>query len=313
MAIEEYTENFVGYPIAMWSADTGIADPSGTLYRLALTYEEQDEKGMTWTNKFEQFLNDPNAAQAIGLVVGDWGLSSGMQDSTDVVAAISAAPSRLPNLKVLFLGDVTYEECEISWLEHGDISALFSAYPQLEHFCVRGANKLSFGQLRHDQLKTLIVQSGGLSVNVINEILTAQLPQLEHLEWWLGIEDYGGNATVNDLQPLLDGKLFPNLKYLGLRDSEIADDIAKAVAHAPILNRIKTLDLSMGTLGDDGGEALFASPLIHQLEKLDIHHHYCSDDVVDKLEQLPITVDTRDQQEEDKYNGESMRYVAVSE
>ena len=313
MAIEEYTEHFVGYPIVLWEAKSGIAAPHKTLYRLALTYEEQDKHKMTWTNKFEQFLNDPNAAQAIGLVVGDWGLLSGMQDSTEVVAAISAAKDRLPNLKVLFLGDVTYEECEISWIEHGDISALFSAYSQLEHFCVRGAEKLSFGQLQHDQLKTLIVQSGGLGVNVINEILNAQLPNLEHLELWLGIDDYGGNATVNDLQPLLDGKLFPKLTYLGLRDSEIADDLAKAIAHAPILSRLKTLDLSLGTLGDDGAEALLASSLILHLKKLDLHHHFCSEAVVDRLKQLRVNVDASDPRKEETYNDESWRYVAVSE
>ncbi|HYE75060.1 MAG TPA: STM4015 family protein [Blastocatellia bacterium] len=312
MAINEHITEFVRHPVTDWDAEEGILDPHKTFYRIAVSYDEQEE-GIRWEDKFKLFLNDPRSHEALGLVIGDWGLFDGVQDSASVVEALVSAHDRLANLKAIFLGDITYEECEISWLEHCDISPLFSAYPQLEHFCVRGANNLSFGKLEHNQLKTLIIQSGGLGVSVINEILTAQLPQLEHLELWLGVDNYGGNATVNDLQLLLSGNLFPNLTYLGLRDSEIADDIAKAITTAPVLNQIKTLDLSMGTLGDEGAEALLASPLISKLEKLDIHHHFCSESVIARFAKLGIEVDTSEPQKEHSYGNESYRYVAVSE
>lgn len=312
MAINEHLTEFARHRIIEWNAPEGIANPVRTIYRLSLSYEEGEE-GLRWLDKFNQFLADPKADQVIGLVIGDWGLWDGVQDSTAVVQALVEAADRLPNLKALFLGDVISEECEISWLEHGDISGIFRAYPQLEQFCVRGANKLSFGQLQHQQLKSLTIQSGGLGVNVINEISAAQLPNLEHLELWLGEENYGGNATVNDLQPLLSGSLFPKLTYLGLRDSAIADDIAKAVANAPVVSRLKVLDLSMGTLSDEGAEALLASPLIPKLQKLDIHFHFCSEDVIAKFDNLGIPVDTSEPQEPHTYNNESWRYVAVSE
>ncbi|NKB18732.1 MAG: hypothetical protein HC770_13150 [Pseudanabaena sp. CRU_2_10] len=141
----------------------------------------------------------------------------------------------------------------------------------------------------------------------------AQLPELEHLELWLGIEDYGSDTTVDDLQPILTDRLFPKLRYLGLRDSEIADRIAIALADAPVLEQIKVLDLSLGTLRDVGAEALLNNPAIAQLEKLDIHHHYVSDELVTRLEELGIELDASDRQEEEEYGDESYFYVAVSE
>jgi hypothetical protein len=162
-------------------------------------------------------------------------------------------------------------------------------------------------------LTSLILQSGGLPVDVVREVCSAHLPNLEHLELWLGSDNYGGNATVEDLGPILSGKLFPKLQSLRLRDSEITDEIATAIAAAPVLERIRLLDLSLGTLGDAGAAALLSSPAIAKLEKLDIHHHYCSEDIVARLQALGITVDASEPQQEDEYDGETYRYAAVTE
>jgi hypothetical protein len=216
-------------------------------------------------------------------------------------------------VRSLFLGDIIAEEAEISWIQQTDISPLFDAFPALEYLTVRGGNGLRLGSLRHDRLISLVVQSGGLPVEVVREVCSAQLPNLEHLELWLGSDNYGGNATVEDLGPILSGQLFPKLQSLGLRDSEIADEIATAVASAPVLERIRVLDLSLGTLGDAGAVALLSSPAVAKLEKLDIHHHYCSEDIVARLQALGITVDASEPQQEDAYDGETYRYAAVTE
>ncbi|MFN8537746.1 MAG: hypothetical protein U0232_09760 [Thermomicrobiales bacterium] len=193
------------------------------------------------------------------------------------------------------------------------MSPLLAAYPRLEYFGVRGGNSLSFGELRHDALQTLIVESGGLSGAVVREVAGAELPALRHLALWLGTENYGADATLDDLAPILSGEQFSKLEYLGLRDSEMADAIAAAVAHAPILERIAVLDLSLGTLSDEGAAALAASPAVARLRKLDIHHHYCSDEAVAQLEALGIELDASDPQEVDEFEGEYYRYVAVGE
>jgi len=167
--------------------------------------------------------------------------------------------------------------------------------------------------LNHARLRSLIVESGGLDVSVVRDITSSSLPELEHLELWLGDENYGANAEIVDLAPILSGKLFPKLRYLGLRDSLLTDGIAVTAAHSPLLERLRVLDLSLGTLSDDGAAALLASPGIKNLELLDLHHHYCSDEMVSKLKALGIAVDTSDKQEPDDYDGESTRYVAVGE
>ena len=227
--------------------------------------------------------------------------------------ALVAAREQLPNLKAIFLGDIISEENEISWINQSDVSPLFDAYPLLERFAVRGGTGLVFGSLRHAHLKSLVIQSGGLDAGVVRAVSAAHLPELEHLELWLGVEAYGGNVTVDDLAPLLSGALFPKLSYLGLRDSEIADAIAAAVARAPVLERIRVLDLSLGTLTDEGAAALLASPAVARLEKLDLHHHFCSEAMMEKLRGLGIEVDVSQRQEEEEYDGERWRYVAVSE
>ena len=102
----------------------------------------------------------------------------------------------------------------------------------------------------------------GAAVMLLPEVWAAELPRLEHLELWLGDGYYGGIATAAPLAPLLSGNLFPNLKYLGLRNSRIADEVAKAVAASPILERLEVLDLSLGNMGDEGARALIASPAV---------------------------------------------------
>lgn len=312
MAIYEHIAEFVGKKVADWEPGTPIADPQGTLYRISIPWEEA-EAGKRWTDKLADFLSDPASRQAVGIVVGSWGLAGAENSAERAVEALVSARDRLPSLRAIFLGDITMEESEISWIEQTDVSPLLNAYPELEHFGVRGGNGLSLGSVRHGRLKTLIVQTGGLDREVVRQVIGGELPSLEHIELWLGTDEYGANTTIEDLAPIFSGDLFPNLKYLGLCDSEIADEIAMAVVNAPILKRIEVLDLSQGTLSDAGAAALLASPAVARLRKLDIHFHYCSEEMVEKLQALPVEVDAGDPQEADDDDGEAVRYVAVGE
>jgi hypothetical protein len=337
MSIYEHMTHFAGQPVIDWEPEAGLTIASGTAYRLGLSWEEA-EAGQRWTDKLAAFLSslglrrpaappaeaswtdklaslldDPAAGQVTGLVIGPWGSEMWEADSQPVVEALVSARDRLPALTAIFLGDITSEENEISWIVQSDVSPLFAAYPQLEQFGVRGSQHLSLGTLRHARLRSLVVECGGLPARVAREVAAAELPELEHLELWLGEEQYGGDATVADLAPLLSGSLFPNLRCLGLRDAKEADEIAAAVATAPVLERIRVLDLSLGTLSDQGAMALLASPAVARLEKLDIHHHFCSEAMVEKLQELAIEVDASERQKPHEYGGESSRYVAVGE
>jgi hypothetical protein len=127
----------------------------------------------------------------------------------------------------------------------------------------------------------------------------------------LGTTGYGGDVSMADLRPLLSGKLFPALKHLGLRDSEIVDQIAAGLTSAPILTRLDSLDLSLGTLSDEGGQALLENPVLKQLKRLDLHRHYLSKDMMAKLKSAfpSVNIDGPEGSDTD----EDERYVAVSE
>ena len=322
MGISEHVDTFFGSPVKDYDRGRGIDDPSGTIYRLSVSDAwEASETGDTLTDALAQFLGDPGSAQARGLVIGLWEEAfSDAAGAERIVAALVAVRDRLPALRALFLGDITQEECEISWIHQTDVSPILAAYPALECLRIRGGEGLVLGTPRHDELRTLIIESGGLSAEVVRGIIAGHLPKLEHLELWLGDSGYGATTTVDDLNPIFDGSRFPGLKYLGLRNSEIADAIAVALSSAPVVGRIQTLDLSLGNLGDAGARALLESPAVKSLRKLDIHHHYVSmgpdyllPGLVSALANLGIELDTSDACEADEYDGESYRYIAHSE
>ncbi len=312
MSLYEHTQEFAGKPVVEWEPGNAIDDPVGSAYRLAISYDEA-EAGETWENRFADFLSQPGANRVTAIVVGVWGDPAPLSDSSSVVNTLVAAREQLPDLKALFIGDIVGEEFEISWIEQTNMAPIFEAYPALEHFRVRGGTNLRLGTLNHQHLKSLVVETGGLDVSVVRDVTSSNLPELEHLELWLGTEDYGANTEMVDLAPIFSGRLFPKLDQLGLRDSQLTDAIAVAIAHSPLLERLHVLDLSLGTLSDDGAAALLSSPDVKNLDFLDIHHHYCSDEMVTKLESMGIDLDAGDQQEPDEDDGEMYRYVAVGE
>ena len=309
MTIEEHVSEFAGLAVESFDPEKGIVDPTRTTYRLSIDYETE----FPFIELLARFLEDPNAKEVTGIVIGAWQGDDSQVDSEAIVEALVAARDSLPKLRAIFLGDITREENEISWIVQSDITSLFDAYPALEYFRVRGGSSLVIGTLHHENLKSLVVETGGLDAEVVRGIISSNLPKLEHLELWMGSDDYGGNVTVADLEPILNGDVFPALIRLGIRNCEIADQVAKALATAPVVRRLKVLDLSMGNLSDEGALELLKNPAMAKLEILDIHFHYVSEDAVRALESAGIKLNSNDRQEPDFYKGEANRYIAVSE
>jgi hypothetical protein len=247
------------------------------------------------------------------LVIGWWSDDS-FTTSEMIVQALIAARDRLPSLRAVFLGDIPYTDNEISWIQQSDLTDLFAAFPKLEHFRVRGGEGLVLREFRHDNLKSLAIEASNLSREVVRVVGNCRLPALEHLEIWLGTDRYGANTEVGDLTGILQARHLPALRYLGLRNSEIVNDIVHALASAPVLQRLQVLDLSLGNLSDRGAEALLAIGALARLEKLDIHHHYVSPDLVERLRAVGIQVDAGDAQDlEDPDEPDSYRYIAHME
>jgi len=278
-------------------------------YRFRTEYDGPENEV---SNMLNAFLNDPKFGEVDSFVIGFWGPEHDDSPSS-LIKLLIDNKDKLQHIKGIFFGDITYEENEVSWIENCDHGPLLAALPGLEFYQVRGGMGLGFGELKLPNLKKLVVQTGGLSKSVYTQLSKSDLPALEHLELWLGSENYGFNASPKEVAAAYrgtgDGHL-PALKYLGLRNSEIADELAQLLKGDPILERIEELDLSGGIIGDIGAEALVDNPAIKNLKKLDLHHNFISDDWAEKLNDLGIKVDLKEREAD---TDEDDRYITVSE
>jgi hypothetical protein len=322
MGFYRHVSTFAGLPVREFTADadnsrslrgesSGGADiePGAVAWRVATDY---DGGAALFDQIFTALVDAPWAGQIRALVIGEWGHS---YDRDAPIERLVAAADRLTGLTALFLGEMTSEENEVSWIQQGDVAPLLTAYPLLKVLRVRGSTGLALSVVRHEALRELAFESGGLPAEVVGAVAACEFPALRHLELWLGTDNYGGDADIDDLVPILTGTGWPALEYLGLRDAEIADDIAAALAGAPVVARIKTLDLSQGMLSDAGAAALLAGqPLIH-LRELDLHHHFLTEAMQarlrDELEPAGVEVDLSDAQ--DASDDIDDRFIAVSE
>lgn len=312
----DHKTHFAGKTIIGWEPGDPIPNPATTIPRISATdvYGQNEVSG---EENFLRFLADPASKACSGLAFGIWDETS--ENYLDhVVDLLVDYHDHFQHLTTLFLGDISQEESEISWIELGELAEIFQTFPQLEHFGLRGnasfEGHLILGTPHSEQLKTLVIESGSMDSSVVHDVLRSHLPALQHLELWTGSANYGANCTVEDFAPLFTNNLFPNLRYLGLRDSEIANELAIALSQSPLLERLHTLDLSLGLLDDTGAAALLNCPAVRKLTKLDLHHHFCSDEMMQRLQTLPIEVDVSGREEPDDWgDGVERRFVAVSE
>ncbi|SDT74773.1 STM4015 family protein [Actinoplanes derwentensis] len=320
---DDHLPSFAGLPTLEYYAGLDTPDPAAVAWRLSW--------GGLWTDgcpcstcAADRRRRPEIAGLTCGMdldgFVEQWGdrvtaliISDGDDDAPDI-ERIAAAIARMPRLRALFVGDVIDQEAQISWVHQGDVTPLLAAAPWLEHLQVRGSDGLELSAVRHENLRRLTFEGGGLPGPVARAIGASDLPALKHLELWLGTENYGGSATiVDDLAGVLAGERLPALRYLGLRNAELADEVAAAVAFAPVVAGLEELDLSLGALSDSGAAALLAGQPLSHLRRLDLSHHFLADDTAAWIdEELPgVDVDTSDSQLE--LDGGSDRYISVSE
>ena len=297
MIVNTHVTEFAGKPVIDY-------EPAAYHYRL----REEFDGEVPIDQMLAALLQEPGAAGVTGLVFGATYQAAGQQIVLD---ALTAAAGQLPNLTAIFLGDIIAEEAEISWIQQPDLAPLWSAYPRLEQLRVRGSDGLRLSLVSSAHLRSLTLECGGLPAEVVRAAAAAALPALTHLEIWFGVPDYGGDATLNDVTPILAGEHLPQLRSLGLRNCVFTDDLAIALTDAPVLARLETLDLSLGTLTDRGARALLACPALRRLQKLDLHHHYLSANMMLTLQHAGLPVDLSEQEFADDDAGE--RYPSVME
>jgi len=294
-ALLDYEEWLFFTTLQNWKAEEfnpkiGITEPNSKAYIVNLDH-------------LKLLLQDPKVTEVEALIcqMSHWGYFVNMGFYTFAEILVDAH-QQLTNLKSLFIGDVEediYREdrqqgnCDYNRyrIELGDISLILDAYPNLEVLQVRGCSEsLECALQSHKHLRTLIIETGNITNKSISQIFTLHLPTLEYFELWLGKANNYYSVSTNKLLPLLLDNSFPNLTYLGLRNSEYTNDIAMNVAQSPIIERLAVLDLSMGALTDDGAEALLNCQAINRLHTLNVSLNRLSPNMIQQLSQLNCRV-----------------------
>ncbi len=285
----------------------GLDRPESTIFRLSVDYDDDH----SFEDLFNAFLKEPGLNQVRALSIGMWEEVLADDIETPRRLLLEAAP-KMPQLKALYYGDVEQEESEISWIELTDLAPVVHALPNLEVFRVRGS-LLRLKNLQHDKLGALIIESGGTSKDTLADVCAAKLPALQHLEIWIGVEDYGWDGSIADIEPLFEAGRFPLLKHLGVMNAKEQDEIARVAARGAVLQDLQSLDLSMGVLTDAGARHLLQSDAVRKLKALNLRHHFMSAGVAREFQGIGPAVNTAGSNEPDIDDDEVYYYTEVAE
>ena len=289
----------------------------GKVKTYSYDYEDYDENDKNAGTMVQEILEDPELLDLEGITIGSWG-GAWEEDCQALIDGLVANKDKFSHIKKLFIGDMDFEECEVSWIMQGNYEKLWAAMPQLEEMTIKGATDLQLGEIDLPNLKSFEIICGGLPTDVIQSIQNAKMPALEKLSLYMGSDNYGFDGNANTIRELLEKSDFPKLRYLGILDSEIQDELAEVVLDSKYMKQIETLDLSYGTLTDKGGE-LIANKIgdYPNIKKIELEYHFLTDDGGKKLEaavkKAGKEINLDDQQEADDYDGEVYYYAMLTE
>jgi len=246
-------------------------------------------------------------------------------NDTDVPATIKEAGKHAwaKDLQRLHLGDVS-GDIDMDHHVIGDVGKLISKhFPNLVWLKLHsgsqswngGKETFGIGGFELPKLKELIIETCAMSRKRMKGFTAAKLPQLERLELWFGAKDREGTAKIADVMPVFDGKLFPKLRHLGLRNTELDVDIARMLPASTIAKQLESLDLSMGTLNDsEAGELAEGAAKFPKLKTLCVDDTYvtATGAKVLKVAFKGVKISAKDPKEPYDFAPED-RYVSVSE
>jgi hypothetical protein len=179
-------------------------------------------------------------------------------------------------------------DADVDMAQHGigDVGAVVArAFPQLRELILHAAEQsdiedetLGLDGLALPRLERLVIETCSLSRARVAALMAGRLPLVHDLELWFGSPDSGGDATYADLAPLLDGRAFPRVTHLGLRNAMFTDDVAARLGDSALAPRLEALDLSMGTLDDDSALALAQSArTFGRLQSLNVDDNFLTE------------------------------------
>jgi hypothetical protein len=187
-------------------------------------------------------------------------------------------------LKAIFLGDDLEAEPDLytlykkSYLCMANFAPILTAFPELEmlHICGKFGDcdsHFALSPLHHSRLQSLVIETAAQSHNVLTALQTAELPELQYLELWLGrclgIPEYYYLSLFEDI---VSGRLFPKLRYLGLRSSEVSHIILESLEQFDHNSSLSVLDLSLGAFHVSELKRILENSVLHRLDVLDLHN-----------------------------------------
>lgn len=214
-------------------------------------------------------------------------------NAEDVPAVLAEAAKRpfARRLERLFLGDVP-DDIDMAHHVIGDLRKLDAWFPNLRWLKLHSGDQtwssprtFELGPWKFPRLETLVVETCAMSKKRLSAILKSELPALTTLELWFGDPERDADAERKQLAPLLDGKVFPKVVHLGLRNAEFTNELCAVLPASAIAKRVETLDLSMGVLDDGGAKSLVAAgaAAFPKLKKLDVSDSFLSKENVAAL------------------------------
>jgi|GEM_PF-1125627 uncharacterized protein (TIGR02996 family) len=308
--LDMHAERLIGPRLALYSGPFKAEWHLGYLRSVSLGLDEDSwDDGLVLNDLLGGLLNHSSAHFLQHLTLG-WSPTADDFDEIDYQPVVDLLMDRKPSntLRSLFVGDC-WPEAEISWIRLGDISKLYPTFPKLRRLELLG-NDLTLGAMSLPNLCRLGLYSGELQVKNIESLEAASLPQLEHLELWLG------NAKREEVMPslrrLLSPKHLPALKVLALANCSFADALCDELAELSILPQLEELDLSMGTLTDRGVATLTDQrDAFSHLQSLDLQENFLSDQGASDAATLCSDVRAGDQREPEQVGKElSLSVVA---
>lgn len=282
---------------------------NGFIYRLRLSHNSysgaQEEKTV---DILEQVFEHPSGRYIVELNF----MSNGDPNDNDLQDLIDMVGKKAPaTVRRIVFGD---NVDQISWHHTGNLGKMWKGVPNLKVLEIE-TGEFEVGAMDAPALERAIFITGGLSKACGKHIANAKMPKIKHLEIYYGTDNYGGDCTVKEVKPLLERTDLKDLQYLGLKNSEFGNEMAKAVIGAKIVKQLKTLDLSKSTITDEGAQTLLdGKATLKHLDCLDLSTNFLTKDGIKLVQGICKKVVTEDQQKPyDWGEGELHYYCDITE
>jgi len=132
-SVIKHSSIFANRPVKTFNPQEPISNPRS--FTWALRYSSYNNRN--YLQLWEKLLSDPCIGELEALIIGDI-LFPDTSLSSRIVDKLVEENCAFAELKYIFIGDITGEESEISWIEQTNMSPLLNAYPELKILQTRG-------------------------------------------------------------------------------------------------------------------------------------------------------------------------------